>query len=1362
MQDLLLDEERRAEEEQWEEDEEACDDEDDTTAHYRHLINKLFKRQEKLDEALVQFQVDKTELARMDSSSLGVFNNGDTYLVMSSRWVDGDLGGGTKLERAIYYWVGSKASMDKAMVASIKAVELRRGFGGRCSTLREEEGSESPEFLWLFGGEVRVKDAQGSAPALQKVVLWSDMPPTMYVVTARNPPSKDELAELPTNIVRQLKNNFTMYRVNMESKQLDSKRVVLVDNHRGIIYLWCGAMATFKQRGFGLEAATCLRSDNPKGSKVEQIDEKDEPEEFLKLMEDERQRQQEEWEKTVPDPDDPTPEEEKEYEDLAFAYTGHGLSLYRIRLNPDVPTPEGRPSTSFQLSLMSCVEPQFTGMSMGGLEPELDDLPPLMSMLESSAAFVLDCFTEMYVWYGTQAPSGIRVGAVKVGNRLLASLAARPRWVNEVMHVREGKEPFLFRVKFQDWGLQHKVAAGPRDKFFQRVRTIADTQKDPAAALAAKCREVLKDNHGKEIETAQDKAVHEAGFGDDLGMGPLEVHQLKGGELWKVKKDNIGQFQQDSTYVLLYAMEVSQEADGSDQSEQEKSVDEGEGSNDDDDDDDLKSHSNAESSGEFLSADDGTAASFTSLHDDSLEEGSEGDAAAAAAASSDDDDSVLFEAQAGAASEYIDEGLTYDDLEAPTKIYRAIIYFWQGSRFKKSDWVLWSLQLAKGFNEYAEEKYRLENKNDIPVVRVESGIEPLHLKRVLSDGAQRSFVIHDSAFSLRPNPERTVSLYKVMQTAKGLYQTFQVPPLVSNFSTRHVFICLSKMMRTEYENEMDEVCLWSGALAPMNLSQKGSEIAVILMQQRGMNTTDVDDVLVIEEDEQEDTHAELWDKLSEQWLGGETTYAIWPNELPEEYIDLAEANDVGELDDLPLSKLYISDTSSGQIGLVPYGAIKQEALKPGVIAVLDTSEGLYVWKGSKANERHYRIISRGARRYGSAKKYEWGRRLAELTEDNETLEFKAHFQVWNDVKSAGFVDPYDKRLERLEIDGKLGAVKFLRGRVLTDAEAKNHWNPKANNEKAEGAGKGFAKFPGAGMGAENATAGSVNRAPLEAAVESPSSASSEWVVFTPGSRSAAATAAREKKIKFATAQEKFNPSSPFYPGKSGSFTPPAAASSYNQFEVKEQRVKSQTQGLIKSDLKEAMVSPKPPDANSKLDSAALDVGGALVMTLVGSQLSEQHDLTGLTGRPRVRMTADHLNSSFKSIKLELSVVQTKEFLALPRVYQRGVLEIVTEVRQDGCKPVKRKKRSKTRRQKDGVPLLKARVRTLCREQNGWPSTDNAEDKQEDKGTGWGNEGVKDQLSAKLMGRLSTSGRVNRQQEPQDGVKGMERVSEAAG
>ena len=102
--------------------------------------------------------------------------------------------------------------------------------------------------------------------ARRKVKKWNEQPPIMYSVRMRS--SATNALNGGGSLRKPLHSSFTVGRIDLDEDQLGSERVLLVDDRNGHVYLWCGNMSTFKHRGFGLEAATRLKADNPKGGQV--------------------------------------------------------------------------------------------------------------------------------------------------------------------------------------------------------------------------------------------------------------------------------------------------------------------------------------------------------------------------------------------------------------------------------------------------------------------------------------------------------------------------------------------------------------------------------------------------------------------------------------------------------------------------------------------------------------------------------------------------------------------------------------------------------------------------------------------------------------------------------------------------------------------------------------------------------------------------------------------------------------------------------------------------------------------------------------------------------------------------------------
>lgn len=183
----------------------------------------------------------------------------------------------------------------------------------------------------------------------------------------------------------------------------------------------------------------------------------------------------------------------------------------------------------------------------------------MLRMLDASdAAFVLDVFTEVFVWYGECAERSVRLGAVKVANQLLRDIS-RPRWAEEIMHVRQAREPFLFRVKFFDWGIamRHDGLTGRARKtancmssFHKAVRTIAEARHDPEADVERRAVEALRAGRDGDLGSPADAAVVEAGAGLDEGYGELLIWRVHPKGLISVPEEEYGHMQSSHRYVL--------------------------------------------------------------------------------------------------------------------------------------------------------------------------------------------------------------------------------------------------------------------------------------------------------------------------------------------------------------------------------------------------------------------------------------------------------------------------------------------------------------------------------------------------------------------------------------------------------------------------------------------------------------------------------------------------------------------------------------------------------------------------------------------------------------------------------------------
>ncbi len=943
--------------------------------------------------------MEKTELKRLPDEVVGsgaLFDTGNAYIVIHSiKSLSGIKGVGGAIERTIYYWIGAKSSMDKATVASMKAVELKRSLGGVCTISREEEGQESGEFLHLFGGELQVGEGTATDSALKRTVLWSDMPPMAYAVCIMPPNTSGS--------------KFTVSKIPLKEMYPEKTRISIVDNRRGTVYIHHGSETPFLHQSYGLEAATCLKADCPKGARVEILKEgEDLPDELRSIL---------------PGVNGGGGGNSEALRTIRQCYKSR--ALYRIDAT-DKASSEMRTTVRLSLVASSDAQPLMEAMRLDGgngrqLEPEIPNVAPSLSMLSSGSAFILDCFSEIFVWYGLKADWAVRRSAVRIMHQIQRGVSLRPQLEDQVLHIREGKEPFLFRVKFKDWAMANAKTQQNSlpSNFFEQVRTITTTQYDPDDERVAALRCVLESSTGNDQfpSSQEDAEVHAAGCGSDSGEGHVLIYHVTANMLKPLHETEYGNFNSDSSYVILYGFRTGNREESANRKE------------------DI-AHLELKGLG---------SSSYSSTDIDS-----EGD--------------TQSQSHKGHGEEDICEK-TVIETQTPLSIGNIkgdgddkgqfVIYFWSGSQAKASDWLSWSLGYSNKF--FRAWKSAMEGST-IPQVRVNEGREPSHFRRIFSEGhGHGRLVTHNRRWRRRNNPEQRTVLYSVQRMRDGTLQAFQVPPTIASFHSRGVFICVKvNMHKGVMDDSASDCCqndsndsssstealyFWTGRLAPFSIQDDAARILFFIMDSLAFPGDFP--VKTIDEGEAYGKEAALWDELCND-LGGECSYATWDG-LPDDYDPEEEE---GEERHVP--QLFVSETGSGQVNLESLPYIQQCDLYQGGVALLQCLEALYVWKGVAASPRQYDLVLRAAkdtRRDGS---------VVLVSQGSEPAEFCAHFQTWSNwdmggsgrspavcegvACDGGYDDIYEKRISMLDTEGKLGDIRQLRGRVLGEEEAKNYWS----------------------------------------------------------------------------------------------------------------------------------------------------------------------------------------------------------------------------------------------------------------------------------------------------------------------------------
>ncbi|XP_030381429.1 protein flightless-1 [Scaptodrosophila lebanonensis] len=286
----------------------------------------------------------------------------------------------------IYFWIGNEATLDKRACAAIHAVNLRNYLGARCRTIREEQGDESEEFLGLF--ETEVIYIEGGRTATGFYTIEEMIHTTrLYLVHAYGA-------------------TIHLEPVTVKLESLDPRHAFVLDLGTRI-HIWLG-----KHSKNTLNSKARLMAE-----KINKTERKNKCEIFV----DHQGAESEEFWQGL----EVKPEVGATYiflEHVDADYTPAQPRLYQVQLG------------------------------MGYLElpqVELPDQKLTHTLLNSKHVYILDCYTDLFVWFGKKSTRLVRAAAVKL-SRELFNMMERPDCAL-VMRVPEGNEMQIFRTKFIGW-----------------------------------------------------------------------------------------------------------------------------------------------------------------------------------------------------------------------------------------------------------------------------------------------------------------------------------------------------------------------------------------------------------------------------------------------------------------------------------------------------------------------------------------------------------------------------------------------------------------------------------------------------------------------------------------------------------------------------------------------------------------------------------------------------------------------------------------------------------------------------------------------------------------------------------------------
>nr|XP_022915858.1 protein flightless-1 isoform X2 [Onthophagus taurus] len=380
----------------------------------------------------------------------------------------------------IYFWIGEKASLDKRACSAIHAVNLRNYLGAQCRTIREEQRDESEEFLALFEGKITYIEGGRTSSGFYTV--------------------EDMLYETRFYRVHAAGASIHLEPVAIGVESLDPRYVFVLDT--GLkIFIWNG-----KKSKNTLKSKARLMSE-----KINKNERKNKAEIFTEHM---GQESEDFWYCLgVPNGEKPT--EPLEHVDSEFIPVPP--RLYQVQLG------------------MGYLELPQVEVPHGKLQHTL---------LHSKNVYILDCYSDVFVWIGKKSTRLVNAAAIKLSEELF-NMITRPEYAT-VLRVREGNETQIFKSKFTGWD---EVIAVDFTRTAESVqKTGADltkwaSQQETKADLTA----LFMPRQPPMPQTEAQQLMED--WNEDLEA--MEVFVLEGKKFGRLPEKEIGHFYSMDCYVFL-------------------------------------------------------------------------------------------------------------------------------------------------------------------------------------------------------------------------------------------------------------------------------------------------------------------------------------------------------------------------------------------------------------------------------------------------------------------------------------------------------------------------------------------------------------------------------------------------------------------------------------------------------------------------------------------------------------------------------------------------------------------------------------------------------------------------------------------
>ncbi|EFA79213.1 hypothetical protein PPL_08041 [Heterostelium album PN500] len=152
-------------------------------------------------------------------------------------------------------------------------------------------------------------------------------------------------------------------------------------------------------------------------------------------------------------------------------------------------------------------------------------------LLSSTNSYVVDCWSEVYLWVGKQTDAQVKKHSMAKAEELLASRKNRPSWVSIVRIIEDG-ETELFKEKFIDWSRSLPISMAPTPK-----GRVADVKKEEFKVESIKIDQPLPATFTAAIDDCR---------------GTIQMWRVKDHSMEPLEQHLYGHFFTGESYVIVY------------------------------------------------------------------------------------------------------------------------------------------------------------------------------------------------------------------------------------------------------------------------------------------------------------------------------------------------------------------------------------------------------------------------------------------------------------------------------------------------------------------------------------------------------------------------------------------------------------------------------------------------------------------------------------------------------------------------------------------------------------------------------------------------------------------------------------------